>query len=317
MIDPGLFPEPGLALLAVSGGPDSVALLRLMRAEADDLGVTLAVAHVDHGIHPDSAAWADRVRAIAEPLGIPVHVERLTLGAGTAETAARTARYAALEALRARLGARWIVTAHHADDQIETVLFRVLRGSAPAGLAGMAPVQGHIVRPLLGCRRADLAPWTEGAVTDPANADPTHDRSWIRGTLLPLLRDRFPAVDDHLLMLADHAADDRQAWDLAAALVPGLRADVSDGTVAVSRKALAGLDPNLAAAVLRALTRQAGLLLRPKHAGRLAEFLRSPEGGRTLELGGGLIAELHHDRLSIYHKALSRALLRPFEPGRP
>lgn len=285
----GLFPERGLALVAVSGGPDSVALLRLLHAVAGDFGLDLSVAHIDHGIHADSAPWAEGVRALAEALAVPVYIERLGLGAGTGETVAREARYAALERLRIRLGARYVVTAHHADDQVETVLFRILRGSAPAGLAGMAPVRNHLVRPLLPFRRADLAPFAVGAIVDPANVDPAHDRSWIRTDLLPRLRRQFGAqLDENILTLAEHAAADRLAWEAAAGLVPGLRAEIAPGVVRCSRKALAALSSELGAAVVRGLARKAGLVLRPRHAARLIAFLASAEGGRRLELGGGL-----------------------------
>jgi tRNA(Ile)-lysidine synthase len=295
-----LFPDRGLALLAVSGGPDSTALARLFAHVGGALELDLAIAHVDHGIHPDSPRWAERVQALGRELGWPVHVTALELGAGTAETAARAARYGALTATRDRTGARYLVTAHHADDQVETVLFRVLRGSAPAGLAGIPAVRGHLVRPLLPFRRAALAPWAEGAIADPANRAPDHDRSWIRATLLPLLRARFgDRLDQHMLDLAAHAAADRAAWDEAAALAPGLVVRVAPGMVAVRRDVLARLPAALAAALLRGLTRQADLVLRPRHAARLVRFAASAEGGRVLELGEGLRAEQRAGTLTI------------------
>ncbi|MEX0692574.1 MAG: tRNA lysidine(34) synthetase TilS [Gemmatimonadales bacterium] len=301
LTDARLFPEPGLALVAVSGGPDSIALLRLLTQVAGDLGLTLEVAHVDHGIHPDSAAWAGAVTALSASLGVPVHVEQLHLGAGASETVARDARHAALERLRQARAARYIVTAHHADDQVETVLFRALRGSAPAGLAGIPAVQGALVRPLLPFRRDDLAPYAAGAVTDPANADPAHDRSWIRAVVLPLLRERFGGrVDTNLLDLARHAAEDRAAWDLATALVPGLRAEVEQGSVRVNREAVARLPAPLAAQILRTLARQAGLTLRPRHAARLVVFAGGVEGGRSLELGQGIAADRRNGILHLH-----------------
>src|SRR6185369_9543497 len=112
------------------------------------------VAHFDHGIHPDSAAVASGVRTLAARYRLEYEEGRGALGPAAGETSARAARYAWLEATRARLDAALIFTAHHADDQAETVLMRVLKGSGPAGLAGMAARQGALVRPLLPFRRA-------------------------------------------------------------------------------------------------------------------------------------------------------------------
>ena len=128
-----LFAEPGLAVLAVSGGGDSLALLDLLAGLAPALGLGLLVAHADHGILPGSAEVARRVAAVArERYGLEAATAALALGPGASETAARLARYRFLRALQAERSARYLVTAHHADDQVETVLLRVLRGSGPA-----------------------------------------------------------------------------------------------------------------------------------------------------------------------------------------
>ena len=140
-------------LVAVSGGPDSLALLHLMHATGAHHRLDLVVAHADHGIHPDSRAVADRVVAAASDLALPVAVGRLGLGAGTSETRARAARHAWLEQVRRQEGADAVVLAHHQDDQLETILLRVLAGSGPAGLAGMAARHGRRVRPLLGFQK--------------------------------------------------------------------------------------------------------------------------------------------------------------------
>ena len=162
------------ALVAVSGGPDSVALLDLLVRTADMHGLTLVVAHVDHGIHPDSTRVAEGVRALARSYGLPVEVGELELGPSAGETMARSRRYAWLEEARARVGAAIILTAHHADDQAETVLMRVLEGAGRPGWQGW-PGRGPLVRPLLPFRRVELAAHRErglAAWLDPANADP-------------------------------------------------------------------------------------------------------------------------------------------------
>src|SRR5919106_1116638 len=156
----------GRALVAVSGGPDSVALLDLLVHCREDLGLELIVAHADHGIHPDSAEVGQQVRSLAASYALPFETEQLALGAMAGETLARARRYAWLEATRVRTQAGVIFTAHHADDQVETVLMRVLAGSGPAGLAGMTPVRGRLIRPLLPFRRSDLLRYLNDAGLD-------------------------------------------------------------------------------------------------------------------------------------------------------
>src|SRR5215208_2982541 len=184
----------GRALLAVSGGPDSVALLDLMCASRDLHGLELIIAHLDHGIHSESSRVAAGVGSLAASYHLPIEAARLSLGSSVSETVARERRYGWLEMLRARTDSRYIFTAHHADDQVETVLMRALAGSGPAGLAGMAAMQGNLVRPLLPFPKVELLAHLkdrglEGWL-DPANTDPRHLRSWIRTELLPVLRGR-------------------------------------------------------------------------------------------------------------------------------
>jgi len=132
-----LFGRPGLALLAVSGGPDSVALLDLMHLVGPEFELELAVGHVEHGIQCETQQAAEQVRELAQRYSVPCYCEILSLGAGTSETTAREARYSALRGMQERVHARYVVTAHQRDDQVETVLYRFLRGSGIAGLAGI------------------------------------------------------------------------------------------------------------------------------------------------------------------------------------
>ena len=137
--------EAGRALVAVSGGPDSMALLDLLARSGPAHGLDLVVGHVDHGIDPRSAEAAAIAGRAAADRGLPFELARLSLGGAASETTARAARLAALEALRERVAADCILLAHHADDQAETVLMRVLRGSGPAGLAGIPLRRGRLV----------------------------------------------------------------------------------------------------------------------------------------------------------------------------
>jgi tRNA(Ile)-lysidine synthase len=302
-----LFLGPGTALVAVSGGPDSVALLDLLASHPPD-GLRLVVGHVDHGIQEDSGAVAEEVRRLAARYGLPFESMRLELGPGATETAARRARYAWLAEVRTRVGADWLVTAHHYDDQVETILLRALRGSAPAGLAGIAArTRTGVVRPLLPFRRAEL----EGYVRerglpsheDPANRDARHLRSWLRHTVLPMLEERLGAGLRHdLSRLGKAAARDRRAWDEVINQLPGLDLRISSSGCDVARAGLREYDDTLAVAVLRAAARRVGLVLGPRRARRLLTLAGRPSG-RRLGLGGGWEAEVSFDRLRLYRPA--------------
>jgi tRNA(Ile)-lysidine synthase len=247
------------------------------------------------------------VKALAASYGLPVHVGRLELGSGAGETKARTARYAWLESLRTSLGAGPIFTAHHADDQIETVLMRVLAGSGPAGLAAMAPVRGHLVRPLLPFRRIDLARHLEesglSAWADPANADRRHLRSWLRADLLPALRLRLPEVDACLLRTARQASRDRAAWNTLLDVLPGLDLQVEGDGISVAASSLGDYDSALVQALILAVARRAGCQLGPGRLGRVSSLLRSGTSGSRVPLGGPWIAELTFGRLCIRREA--------------
>ena len=296
------------ALVAVSGGPDSVALLDLLVRTRERHGLELVAAHLDHGIHPESGVVADRVRTLAATYGVPLEVGRLELGSSATETLARTERYAWLEAARARVDADLIFTAHHRNDQIETVLMRVLSGSGPAGLAGMAPVAGRIVRPLLPFERAELAAHIENAGLatwmDPANADSRHLRSWLRTELLPVLRERLPQVESHLVRLAGQAAQNRAAWGAALDAIPALDLR-QDGTgISVAASSLADYDSPLKQALILALARRAGCPLGPTRVDRVLRLLDRAASGTRVPLGGSWNAEVSFGRLRIYSGAV-------------
>ena len=293
-------------MLAVSGGADSLALLDLFAGMARALRLELVVAHADHGIGRESGAVASRVHEIASRYGLETVVGRLRLGAGASETRARVARYRYLRQVQEERGARYLVTAHHADDQAETVLLRLLRGSAPAGLAGI-PERGPrgLVRPLLPFTRAELAAHVRSCglepFDDPANRDPRHLRSWVRNAVLPKLAERLgPAVRTALLDTARHARAERRAWDAVLDLLPGLDAKVREGRLDVAREALCGYDKCLAARALRAVAQRAGLALGPSAAARLVRFASGAASGRRWPVGGGLCAEGAFGRLRVW-----------------
>jgi len=290
-------------LVAVSGGPDSLALLDLCAEAAGDFQLELVIAHVDHGIHPASAAVATRVRQLADSYRVGLLERRLELGPGATETVARSARYRALEAMRREAGAEWIATGHHADDQAETVLMRVVRGSGPAGLAGMAPRRGRLVRPLLPFRRAALARHvlTVGLLAweDPANADPRHLRSWVRERVIPHLTDRLPDATERLVRVAEQASVNRSGWDGLLDLLPGLDCRSESDGASVALKGLEAADGNLLLCLLMALGRRCNFSIGLARAGRLADLVRAGKSGSQVPLGSGQVAEVSFDRLRL------------------
>jgi len=254
---------------------------------------------------------------------LPVETTELKLGPETTETEARRARYTWLRDVQKRRGAKYIVTAHHEDDQVETILLRGLRGSAPAGLAGIAGrARGGLVRPLLPFTRTELLAYaTERGLSfyeDPANRDPRHVRSWIRTTLLPLLNERLgPRLRSDVLAQGRHAAGERRAWDQMLDLVPDLGLHVEGASFTVARASVCGYDNALSVALLRAAARRIGLVLGPTRAQRIVALAQRPSG-RRLPLGDGWSAEVAFDQLRVgqdAHHAVDCALERVWPTG--
>jgi tRNA(Ile)-lysidine synthase len=279
---------PGDAIVvAFSGGPDSTALL-LGLSQIQIPHVQITAAHLDHGLDEGSAGRAVAAARIAERLGVPCVSERREVHAlrqpgESTEAAARRIRYGFLEEIRERLGARWIATAHHQDDQAETVLLRLLFGSGLAGLAGIRPVQGRIVRPLLEVPRAVLREAVEAAgiswIDDPTNRDLSVPRNLVRHRVLPALEEPSPAALARLAVKARRAGSalDRR---LEALLAPRR---LDDG-VAVDRRALRKLPEELLPFALALLHRWAGA---PYPAGSPARMELARQLGRT---GAGRLA---------------------------
>lgn len=298
-----LQPGPGRALVAVSGGLDSVVLLDLLVQTRVHHGLELIVAHVDHGIHPESALVAHEVEALAARLGLRWVSVRLGLGAGASETKARAARYRWLRDARRRLGARWIMTAHQADDQRETILMRMLRGSGPLGLAGMRTRDRDVLRPLLLLSRRTLTRYARGRElrwwNDPANQDPRHLRSWIRSDLLPTLAARLPDLYRKLAETRRHALRDRLSWDAALQVWPHLDPRHTRGETSAEWAVLCDLPEPLATALTEALVRKAGGPVGPARLRRALLALADASSGACADLGQGWRLELAFGRLRV------------------
>ena len=223
--------KPGDCLVAaVSGGADSVALLLLLLELRNELGIVLSVAHVNHQLRGEESDADQRfVEELCNSHGLELHCRSAPLGTGAnsrIEAAARELRYSFFRELAGANPGMKIATAHTLDDQAETVLLRILRGTGIRGLTGIHPritfaekdqTLGEVVRPLLGFRRAELKEflyqrgqtWRE----DSSNCDPTFLRNRVRHAVLPLLRENFgPAVVENLSDLAEIARAEDEHW---------------------------------------------------------------------------------------------------------
>ncbi len=224
---PGFLPPDRRLLLAVSGGADSVALLHTLCSLRHDLNLILMVATLDHGIRPEGQADAAWVKALAEGWGVPAFAGRLNVPELAAadgvsvETAARRYRYRFLAQLAAEQGFSAVVTAHHANDQAETVLMHLMRGAGLQGLAAMALVSSlpeapalMLLRPMLGIRRDEVLAYCRAHQLsfrdDHTNADTRYFRNAVRHEVLPLLQSFNPQIVDALARLAESVRADLQ-----------------------------------------------------------------------------------------------------------
>lgn len=263
-----LVERPASVLLAVSGGCDSVALACGWLELAGRRGDRLAVAHFDHRMRPESGRDAEFVSAFAARWGIEFHSERAASTGRCSEESARRRRYAFLARAARQLGFSYVAVAHTADDQVETVLQAILRGTGLAGLGGMPAARsldGHtrVVRPMLTiarhCAKAFLDERGQAYCTDTSNRDTSYTRNRIRHELLPLLRQEFnPRVDAALTRLAEIArlATAHLERD-AAQLLQTAIIDSSPAAVVMRSEPLASADRLLACQAVRLLfTRQ-------------------------------------------------------------
>jgi tRNA(Ile)-lysidine synthase len=210
-----LFQRGDVVLVAVSGGPDSMALLHALVLLRAKLGHRVVAHGVDHGLRAEAGGELDLAERFARAHEVPFARSAVRIApGGNLQARARAARYAALREAAGAASARVVATAHHADDRAETVLLRLLRGAGPAGLAVLPPREDDgpcapfpLVRPLLLAHRHDVeahrARHDVPCATDPSNADPRFLRVRVRRELIPLLTSMSPHIVDHLCALAD------------------------------------------------------------------------------------------------------------------
>lgn len=250
-------------VIALSGGIDSISLLHAVAGL--DLGKAVSAIHIDHGLQSASSAFADTCRHACDSLNVELFVERVSVAqAGSLETQARKARYEAFEAFLEP--GDLLLLCHHADDQIETALFRLFRGSGLPGLDGM-PVErplgeGVLFRPLLDVTRADIEHYAQRQnlswFEDPTNTDLMPDRNYIRHQVLPAIEDRWPGLRSNLRKAMLQDAEARQMLnELFLGELDQMRLSVDEVDLAELRK----LDREHCLGVLRAWVMDLGLPL--------------------------------------------------------
>ncbi|MCL5105717.1 MAG: tRNA lysidine(34) synthetase TilS [Armatimonadetes bacterium] len=224
-----MFDPDDKVLVAVSGGPDSVAMLHALHTHADEFGISLHIAHINHGLRgKESNIDQEFVRNLGHQFGLPVSVRKVDIPAVRKEMrvgeeeAARIVRYQCLEEIAREVGAGKIAVGHTADDRAESVLLNIIRGTGTDGLGSIRPVRGNIVRPLIETTRKEVEEYiAQNRLpyrVDESNMDVTYARSRVRHELLPLLeRDYNPQIRRALINLADIACAESEFLNDSAA----------------------------------------------------------------------------------------------------
>lgn len=285
---------------ALSGGVDSAVLLHLLADVCGRRPIALYALHVHHGIR---GAEADRDAAFCEnlcrELKIPLEIVRLDVpamaaasGRGLEETA-REARYAALEDFCRRTGVERIATAHHADDNLETLLFNLIRGAGSRGGGGIAPVRGRIIRPLIACTREEILGYAAECgipfVEDSTNADLSYSRNFLRAKVIPLLKQMNPSLPAAALRFSAHLRQDDEAL---CRIAGGLANDLSCA-------GLAALPPAISRRIVRsAYEKTAGAVLPADQTDALMELIRTGREGSRVCLSGGISGIIRRHRLT-------------------
>jgi len=328
-----MFERGHTLLVAVSGGPDSMALLHALHQLHEPFAIQLIIAHLNHQMRRGASQDVRFVKAAAHGLGIPCITQSLDVPAYgrrhklSPEDAARRLRYAFLQTTAKTVSAHHIALGHTSDDQAETVLFRLLRGSGLRGLCGIPPVRQPIIRPLIQVQRRDIMVYLRTHRIpfrdDPSNRQRRYTRNRIRLALLPQLQKSYnPRIVHTLcataqLLAADEAALQEAAWEqFSAARIPA-----APDQVHLRTARLTPLSPALQRRVLRqALAEATGSLqgFTRAHLAHMMALLRTEAGTKCLALPGGTMVERRYGILIIYRRtppALVRIAQRIVVPG--
>ncbi|MGB9666852.1 MAG: tRNA lysidine(34) synthetase TilS [Candidatus Cryosericum sp.] len=326
----GLLAPGRRVVVAVSGGSDSVALLHLLSLMRGEYGLELVCAHFNHRLR---GAGSDADEAFVRTLAAELDVACVTgsddvlayadshhLGR---EEAARELRLRFLRTVAIERGADCIATAHTHDDQVETVLFRMFKGTGLRGLSGMAPRSGMFIRPLLPWSKEQLQAWlTEQGKAwreDASNADVRYERNFIRMEVIPLVKSRFPAAGTSVTRLAEMARASCELFERQTEQVTDNIEilEAGDGThpgaLRLPRPALAALPEPLLEYALEEVFATAGVGPSFERLTRSAQAIRSGEAGTRVSLDERLMLEVGYLHVYVYGAAFTGRLLEPQE----
>lgn len=316
----GMLPPPGGTILcAVSGGRDSVCLLDYLWRLGRERGFSVAAAHLNHGMRPTAQRDEELVRRLCRQREIPFYTEKVDVYALcdawrlTVEETGRRARYAFLHRTAASIGAAFIATAHHREDQAETVLLQLLRGTGPQGLTGIPPVRDSIIRPLLDTPRAAIDAYIAAHdlpyVTDETNLDTHYARNRLRLEIMPQLLTINPSAPAHICRTADILRAENDYLDAqAAALLP-------DTGTALPCHTLLSAPAALRPRMLRLLAERLPVGKKDFSAAHYRALEMLAQTGGTLSLPGGAAAVCRQGTLTLTVPDASRPEETPLHPG--
>ncbi len=323
--------NPGdTVLVAVSGGPDSVCLLAVLQALANDLDLALHIAHLDHMFRgKESADEALFVLELAKKFGIPATIEKFDVPVYCLERGlspqegAREVRYDFLQRVATMIDAVRIATGHTANDQAETFLMRLMRGAGASGLSAIPPSRGNIIRPLIDITREEVLDYLKKTgrafVTDPSNTKPVYTRNRIRMEVLPVLQGFNPRIVATLAAEAGQLREEDEAVEGYCATLADSILIQKDGTVFVKRNEFNTLPPAFRRRLLIRAADLAGVASSGLSRVQIDEtiaFLIAAQTGRTMELPPGLKIGREYDRFVISNQRRTDDFSRPITiPG--
>jgi tRNA(Ile)-lysidine synthase len=315
--------EPGdRVLVTVSGGPDSVCLLSVLQTMAEDLELTLHIAHLDHMFRgKESAEEALFVANLAKKLNIRVTVEAIDVPAFCREhglspqEGARHVRYGFFQRVAASTGSTRIATGHTADDQAETFLMRLLRGAGASGLSAIPPVRGNIIRPLIEVTRDEVISYVRSEhlehVNDPSNTKPVYTRNRIRMEVLPLLKCFNPRIVETLAAEAALLRDEDEAVESHLTAIAESTVMQEKDSLSVKRDAFDTLPPAFRRRLFRRIIGLLGVESSSLSHGQIDDalsFMTAAQTGRTMSLTCCLCISREYDRL-IFSRQTSQPII--------
>ncbi|MGO9569977.1 MAG: tRNA lysidine(34) synthetase TilS [Desulfomonilaceae bacterium] len=311
-------------VVAISGGPDSTALMYILNILKGEMDFWMVPAHLDHRLRPESGMDAEFVREMSHKLSMEariksVNVRDLAAKRGiSVEEAGRDARYAFFEEIRASSGARVVATAHHLDDVLETFFLRIFRGSSLKGLTGIAPARAGIVRPLIETSRAAILHFLEEEEIpyriDPTNLDINCDRNFVRNRLIPKIEEHFPNFRNPLQRTIELLGEEEQFVKEMAQKLYSQTVSRTETGLELNVPALRSAPMVLASrAILLALYTISGPDVRwtRSHVETIWKLPRSQSPSAVAHLPEGLVAAREYDRLVLSKGAVAESKPQP------